>query len=210
MWPLTNNKKDRSSSSPMFDAAWKIRTQINKICSSEPCQVITVTSAGDGEGKTVTAINVACAYAQIKKSVVIIDANLRKPSLHKVFSLSNRSGLFNVLSENYEYKELVRYSGIPNLDLVTSGPDLVHPVELLTSHQMAYFIDRLKKEYDVIIIDTPSALEWSDAQIAASLSEGVLLVMKSGKVTQDNAVKVKDLMGQVNARMLGAVLNAAN
>lgn len=208
MWPLTNSKKGYKSSSPIVEACWKIRTRLDYNLSNESCQVLTVTSSRPSEGKTTVAINLACAYAQKDKKVLIIDANLRKPSLHKLFGISNRSGLVNVLSDRYEKSDIIRCSGVPNLSLITCGMSTVDPIELLTSNQISSLLAELKQEYDVIIIDTPPALDWSDAQIVASMSDGVLLVIKEGKVKTDQVLKLKASLENINAKIVGTVFNS--
>lgn len=210
MWPLNNKKTINKQSSPIVEACWKIRTRIEYVMSSEACQVLAVTSAGKSEGKTTTAVNLAFSYAQKNKKVLIIDANLRKPILHKIFDLSNSSGLTNVLNDRYEKKDLIQYTMIPNLFLLSSGANTVNPIELLTSNQMSAFLEKIKKEFDLIIIDTPPALDCSDAQIVSSLSDGVLLVIKDGKVKKEKAIKLKLMIEQVNAKIVGTVLNNVN
>ncbi|REE57511.1 capsular exopolysaccharide synthesis family protein [Paenibacillus taihuensis] len=207
MWPLTSKKSNNNNSSPILEACWKIRTRVDHIMADESCRMLTVTSTGKAEGKTTVAVNLARSYAQKNKKVLLIDANLRKPALHKVFGLSNSNGLTNILRDRFEKSEIIRYTMIPNLFLISSGPNVVDPIELLTSNQIANLLEKLKEEYDVIIVDTPPAMEWSDAQIVASMSDGALLVIKDDKVRMDQALKLKVMMEQVNARIVGAVLN---
>lgn len=195
------------ASSPVFETCWKIRTRIDPLLSGSVCPVITVTSAGKAEGKTTTAVNLACTYAQQGKQVLLIDGNLRNPELHKLFGVSNRSGLTNVSLDRYEKSDVVRCSKVGGLALVTSGPGIVDPIELLTSTKMSAFIDELRNEYDLIIIDSPPALGSSDAQILSAMSDGVLIVIKEGKVKRDTAVKLKSALEQINATIVGTVFN---
>jgi capsular exopolysaccharide synthesis family protein len=209
MW-LRNNKQTKiKTSSPVFETCWKIRTRIDPVLSGIKCPVLTVTSAGKSEGKTTTTVNLACTYAQQNKRVLLIDANLRNPVFHKLFGVSNRSGLSNLSMDRFEKSEIVRCSKVPNLSLITSGPDLVDPIQLLTSVRLSSFLDELRQEYDIIFIDTPAALKWSDAHILASLSDGVLLVIKEGKVKKEAALRLKSSMEEIRATIVGAVFHQA-
>ncbi len=165
------------------------------------------TSAGPGEGKSTTLTNLAVAYAQADMRVVLIDADLRKPTMHHTFSLSNRMGLTSVLSGQAELDEVVRESYIPNLNLITSGPIPPNPSEMLASKRMTKLLDDLKERFDVILIDAPPILAVTDSQIVATKSDGVILVIDSGKVKRDMAIKAKANLEHVNARILGVVLN---
>ncbi|MCM3630986.1 CpsD/CapB family tyrosine-protein kinase [Paenibacillus glycanilyticus] len=187
-----------------------MRTKIDQIMQNETCQVLMVTSAGKSEGKTTAAVNLACSYAQNNKKVLLIDANLRTPFLHEVFGTSNSNGLTNVVTDRYEISDIIRYTMMTNLFLISSGPSFIDPIELLTSNKMSGLLEELKKEFDLIIMDTPPAMRWSDAQIIASMSDGVLLVMKDGTVKKNQALKLKSMIEQVNTRVVGVVFNNKN
>ncbi|SFF28487.1 capsular exopolysaccharide family [Paenibacillus catalpae] len=210
MWPLTSKKEKYKPSSPIIEACWKMRNKIDQIMENETCQVLTVTSAGKSEGKTTAAVNLACSYAQKDKKVLLVDANLRTPFLHEVFGVANNNGLTNVVTERYETSDIIRYTMMPNLFLISSGPNFIDPIELLTSSKMSTLLEELKREFDLIIMDTPPAMIWSDAQIVSSMSDGVLLVMKDGKVKKNHALKVKSMIEQVNTRIVGVVFNNKN
>jgi capsular exopolysaccharide synthesis family protein len=166
-----------------------------------------VTSAGPGEGKSTTATNLAVAYAQSDKKVLLIDADLRKPTMHHTFAITNRWGITNYLSGQAKFEEVIHHSSIPNLDLLTSGPVPPNPSEILASKRLQAMLEQLKETYDMIIIDTPPALAVTDAQVVATRSDGVVLVLDSGKVKRDAAIKVKANLEHVKARILGVVLN---
>lgn len=207
MWPLTSKKITYVHSSPIVEVCWKIRKRVEDRISREACSVLAITSAGKLEGKTTTAVNLAYNYAKNNKKVLLIDANLRQPTLHKVFGISNRNGLTNLLSDRFEKSDIIRFSMTPNLFVIPSGSNTVDPIELLTSNDLGCFLNELRQEFDLIIIDTPSALDSADAQIAASMSDGVLLVIKEGRVKREQALKLKRAMEQVNTEILGAVMN---
>lgn len=169
-----------------------------------------VTSAGPGEGKSTTITNLAVAYAQSDMHVVLIDADLRKPTMHHTFNLSNRIGLTNALSSRGMVSDVIRETKIPNLSVITSGPIPPNPSEMLASKRMGVLLEELKEQYDMILIDTPPALAVTDAQIVASKSDGVILVIDSGKVKREIAMKAKANLDYVKARILGVVLNNMN
>jgi len=210
MWLLTNKKKRQKYSSSIVEACWKIRTRIEPIWSDQRGKVLTVTSLRPAEGKTTVALNLAYDYAQKNKKVLIVDAHFRKPALHKAFGLTNRTGLADFLVERNSACEVIRGTMVPNLSLMSSGTIAADPIELLTSSRLSAFLEEIKAEFDVILIDTPPAMEGSDAQIVASLSDGVLLVIKEGKVKKDQVLKLKAALENVNARILGSVFHSGN
>ncbi|WP_372813204.1 CpsD/CapB family tyrosine-protein kinase [Paenibacillus sp.] len=211
MLPSTNNRRPiithENPKSPISEAYRTLRTNIQFSAIDEELRVIMATSAGPGEGKSTTLTNLAVVYAQADMRVVLIDADLRKPTMHHTFSLSNRMGLTSVLSGQAEMDEVVRESYIPNLNLITSGPIPPNPSEMLASKRMTKLLDDLKERFDVILIDAPPILAVTDSQIVATKSDGVILVIDSGKVKRDMAIKAKANLEHVKARILGVVLN---
>ncbi len=209
--PSTNNRRPiithENPKSPISEAYRTLRTNIQFSAIDEELRVIMATSAGPGEGKSTTLTNLAVVYAQADMRVVLIDADLRKPTMHHTFSLSNRMGLTSVLSGQAEMDEVVRESYIPNLNLITSGPIPPNPSEMLASKRMTKLLDDLKERFDVILIDAPPILAVTDSQIVATKSDGVILVIDSGKVKRDMAIKAKANLEHVKARILGVVLN---
>lgn len=169
-----------------------------------------VTSAGQGEGKSTTTINLAVAYAQADKRVIIIDADLRKPTLHHSFKISNRQGLTNVLTGQAELSTVIANSELDNLDLLPSGPIPPNPSEILASKRMATTLEQLSQDYDIIMIDSPPTLAVTDAQVIATQCDGVILVIDQGKVKREIAMKAKANLEHVQARILGVVLNNVN
>jgi capsular exopolysaccharide synthesis family protein len=208
---LTVNKRpvitDINPKSPISEAYRTLRTNIEFSAIDEPIRVIMITSAGPGEGKSTTASNLAVAYAQSDKKVLLIDADLRKPTLHHTFVRTNRWGLTNIITGQTKISEVISKTDINNLDLLSSGPIPPNPSEILSSKRMSVLLEELKLIYDIIIIDTPPALAVTDAQIVSTKCDGVILVIDSGKVKREVAMKVKSSLEHVKARILGAVLN---
>lgn len=140
---------------------------------------------------------------------MLIDANLRNPVLHSVFGISNRTGLAQVLAEGAPVEACTTPSGIDRLTLLTSGPSPYNPSELLASRRMDELLEDARRKYEAVIIDTPSLLEVTDSQLIASKCDGILLVIRAGRVKQSAAVKAKELLMHVKANVLGFVLNGA-
>ncbi|WP_409274492.1 CpsD/CapB family tyrosine-protein kinase [Neobacillus sp. SCS-31] len=184
-----------------------IRTNIQFSSVDEDIQAIMVTSAGPGEGKSTTAANLAVVMAQQEKKVLLVDADLRKPTVHYTFDLVNQYGLTSVLSKSKSLEQAIRPTETPFLSVLTSGPIPPNPAELLGSKSMKEMLEEAKNRFDVIIFDTPPTLAVTDAQILANLCDGVLLVLYSGKSENEQATKAKDLLVAANGRILGVVLN---
>ncbi|GAB4177241.1 MAG: exopolysaccharide regulatory tyrosine autokinase VpsO [Geothermobacteraceae bacterium] len=168
---------------------------------------ILVTSPGPAAGKTTTAANLAIALAQAEKKVVLIDGDLRKPRLHKIFKLANRNGLSNYLAGG-SGEALLHKGPVDNLAVITSGPIPPNPAELLSSSRMAKLLDGLQKEFDIIVCDTPPLLNVADARILSRLFSGTILVVRARQTTFELAGKAVKALADVNAPVLGMVINA--
>ncbi|AJS60045.1 CpsD/CapB family tyrosine-protein kinase [Paenibacillus sp. IHBB 10380] len=196
--------------SPISEAYRTLRTNILFSSIDEQIRTIMVASAQAGEGKTITVSNLAVAYAQEGKKVLLIDVDFRKPSLHKVFTVSNQTGLTSVLSNQCELQDVVRETFVEHLDVITSGPIPPNPSEMLSSRKMKTVLEETKDLYDVILFDTPPVLAVTDALIVSSFCDGVILVVNSSKVKKEVVKKAKANLEHVNARFLGVVLNNIN
>lgn len=193
--------------SPISESYVKLRTNIEFSAVDSPIQVIMVTSANPGEGKSTSSVNLAVVYAQAEKKVLLIDADLRKPTLHQYFMVSNRGGLTNVLTQQMTLDAAVKDTSVEGLQVLPSGPTPPNPSELLSSKRMADLMAELRQRYDVIIVDTPPLMAVADAQIVSSLCDGSVLVLKSGFVKREIAVKAKASLEHAKSRILGVVLN---
>ncbi len=198
---------DVNPRSPISEAYRILRTNIDFSMIDEEIHSLMVTSAGPGEGKTTTVANLAITYAQAGKKVVILDADMRKPTMHHCFQLSNRIGLSNILTGQVTLNEGLKETHINNLHVIPSGTIPPNPTEILASKRMEALMEELKSQFDLIIFDTPPALVVADAQITSSICDGVLLVIDSGKVKREHAMKMKANFDHVNSRVLGVVLN---
>lgn len=193
--------------SPIAEAYRSLRTNIDFSSVDERTQVIMVTSAGPEEGKSTVISNLAVTYAQDERKVLLIDADMRKPTGHRTFQLSNRTGLSSMLSRQSDLEEVIQETEVPNLYVMTAGPIPPNPAEMLNSNRMVNMMQLLREQFDMILIDTPPVLAVTDAQLLASNSDGVLMIINSGKVKKDIAMKAKENLLRVNARMLGVILN---
>lgn len=193
--------------SPVSEAYRKLRTNIDFSNVQGDTRSIVITSSRMAEGKSTTISNLAVAYAQASKNVLLVDADLRKPILHRIFGVSNRSGLTSVLSHQDTLQETIRSTPIDNLSLLTSGQVPPNPAEMLASKRMAELIEDMERRFDMVLFDTPPLLAVTDAQLVASRADGVILVVESGKVKKDMVLKAKQALEHAQARILGVVLN---
>ena len=170
-------------------------------------QTITVTSTAPGEGKSTTSANLAISLAQQDHQVLLIDADMRKPTNHYTFQVENRRGLINVLTKLSEAKDVIQETFIENVSIMTSGPIPPNPAELLGSKRMDWLLQEMMKSYDYVIVDSPPVLAVADAQVLASKTDAVVLVTSSGKTEKEAAKKSKDLLLHAGANIAGVVLN---
>lgn len=199
-----------NAQSPVSEQYRMLRTNIQFSSIDEQIQVIMVASAQTGEGRTTTVSNLAVTYAQENKKVLLIDMNLRKPDLHSMFQLSNSMGLTNILVNQYDWNEVVQETDIPHLYIITSGPQPPNPSDMLGSQKMKSLLMEWKEYYDVILIDVPPLLAFTEGYIVSSMCDGVILVVSTGKTKKESIKKAKASLDMVKARVLGAVLNHAN
>lgn len=185
-----------------------LRTNIQVADVDKPVKMLLVTSPNPGEGKSVTAANLAVAMAQAGLRTVLIDADLRRPSEHRLFHMTNDRGLTTGLVQlDPSLDGYVRETEIENLYLITSGNLPPNPVELLASKRMQRLLESLQDYSDVIILDTPPCLPLADAVVLARRVDGVLLVLDAGNTRREAAIKAKEAIERAGGRILGVVLN---
>ncbi len=193
--------------SPISEAYRTLRTNIQYASIDRSIKSIMVTSTGPGEGKSTTISNYAVALSQNNKKVLLIDADLRKPTLHNFFMLHNRLGLTNVLAGLEDYSTAIQCTEVPNLYVLTSGPIPPNPAEILGSKKMEALIQKLSEQYEYILFDAPPIIAVADAQILSHYIDGVLLVVNSGKTNKELAIRAKSLLENVKANVIGVILN---
>jgi succinoglycan biosynthesis transport protein ExoP len=184
-----------------------IRTALLLSSADHPVKTIAVTSALPGEGKTVSAANLAITLAQSGKTVVVVDADLRRPRQHRLFKVKNTYGLTTYLTDSVELKKVIKSTDIPNLFLVNSGPIPPNPAELLGSDKMARFIKMMGEECDYLLFDLPPMLEISDALVLGAKVDGVVLVVWGDKTSREALKKVREKLDMLKVRTLGVIIN---
>lgn len=202
---MANLILESDSKSPASEAYRMLRTNIQFSSISRELKVIAVTSSIPGEGKSTTACNYALSLVETGKKVLLIDCDLRKPTIHRKFRISNTSGLTNILLGETTIENTLSLVG--GLSILTSGTLPPNPAEVLESQRMKDFLQEMKSHFDYIIIDTPPLLAVADGQIISSMADGVLLVVESKKTPKDSVLKSKDLLINANANILGIILN---
>lgn len=196
-----------NSKSPISESYRTLRTNIQFASVDSDLKTIMVTSSGPAEGKSTTIANLAVVMGQSEKKVLLIDGDLRKPTVHHTFDLINRKGLSTYLAGQDRLEDVIQKTGQPHVDIITSGPIPPNPAELLNSKAMARFLEEVARQYDQVLIDTPPVIAVTDAQVLASKVDGVILVVNAGKTNKDIVVKAKQQLEHVKANILGVVLN---
>jgi protein-tyrosine kinase len=174
---------------------------------AEKGSIILVSSASKEEGKTTVLTNLAASLAQDGNKVLMIDCHLRNPSVHSVFQLSNQTGLTNYFRLGGGIEKYIVPVGVQNLFLLPAGGDVDNPSELLSSGLMIKLLEDLKSEYDMILLDSPAVLSFTDAQVLVSHCDGATLVVKYGKSNRNAVSKARALLESAGGKVLGVVIN---
>ncbi|HEX6504187.1 MAG TPA: polysaccharide biosynthesis tyrosine autokinase [Terriglobales bacterium] len=197
--------------SQMAESYRALRTSLLLSSLGSPPKVILVTSAMPQEGKTTTSINTAVVLAQKGVRVLLIDADLRRPGIHKALGMGPRSGLSNVLTGSADIQNAItRWPMVPSLSILPAGTPPPNPAELLASANTRDLIDGLRRDFDHIVIDTPPTLSVTDAVVLSTRADAVVLVIRSGKTTKQALRRARELLFRVNARVTGVLLNAVD
>lgn len=208
---VTNSKRKlivkNDPRSPVSEQYRTIRTNIQFSTVDSDIQTLMITSSGPGEGKSTTTANLATVFAQQGKRVLLVDADMRKPTVHYTFTLTNTFGLTTVLTKQMDLLDAATELDTSNLFVLPSGPIPPNPSELMGSRAMDEFLELAKREFDLVIFDTPPVLAVTDAQILANRCDGTILVVSSGTTEKENAVKAKELLTAAQSKILGVVLN---
>jgi tyrosine-protein kinase Etk/Wzc len=192
---------------PIAESYRHLRTNVQFLQMDKPTRCIIITSTNPSEGKTTTVGNLSIAFAQDEKKVLLVNADLRRPMIHDMFGLNNDKGLANFLIGDAKLEEIIHRQVLQNLDIITSGIIPDNPSEILGSNAMREFIKLMKKNYDIILFDTPPLLAVTDAAVLSRVTDGVLFVASAG-TTRVNALKpVTEYLSSVGTKILGVVLN---
>ncbi|MDQ0242542.1 capsular exopolysaccharide synthesis family protein [Bacillus fengqiuensis] len=210
---MVRKKKERglvshiSPNSIVSEQYRTIRTNIYFLSVDHKYKTLLITSPGYKEGKSTTVTNLAISMVQQGEKVLVIDADLRKPTLHTTFNIDNTVGLTTVLIGETNLGEGVKQTEIQGLDIMTSGPVPSNPAELLSSTTFDKVLESIQEIYTVVLFDSPPVLELTDARILANKCEGTILVVGSGKTQMEEAIETKRLLGLARANCIGVILN---
>jgi succinoglycan biosynthesis transport protein ExoP len=194
--------------SPTAEAFRMLRTNLQFSAVDRPLKTLMITSPGPREGKSLTAANVAVAMAQAGKRVVLVDADLRRPTLQNIFELSNIVGLTTILLDtSINLEDTLQNTAVENLSVITSGPIPPNPSEMLGSKRMGYLIEALQEQSDIVIFDSPPIMAVTDATVLATRLDGMLLVIDYGHTRRGLARRSREALAAVGATVLGVVLN---
>lgn len=193
--------------SPIAEAYRSFRTNIQFAGIKAKTGVFLITSSLKSEGKTTTAANLCITLAQLGSKTLLIDADMRNPTLHSIFGKQKEPGLSNFIVGVSDLNEIIVPSGVEDLDIITSGPIPPNPSELLSSERANQLVEKIKDNYDFILFDSPPVIAVTDAVILSSKVDGVFLVIHAGKSSKGICLRAKILLEKVNANILGAVLN---
>jgi len=199
--------------SPLAEAYRHLRTSVLLSTPGGAPRTLLVTSSLPGEGKTTTAINTAISLAQTGASVVIVDADMRRPRLQSIFEIHESEGLSSILSSDAteaEMLELVKTDPATGLNILTSGPVPPNPAELLGSEQMSRLMTALQSRYSYVVVDSPPISSFTDGVLIATMVDGVLLVVHGGKSSRHIVRRSKQLLNDVGSKVFGVVLNNVN
>lgn len=194
--------------SPAAEAYRTLRTNIQFSSIDKPLHTLLVTGAAPDEGKSTTLANLAIIMAQAEQRVILVDCDLRRPSLHTLFDLPNDTGLTSLILAQDEALPL-QATGVPGLSLLASGPLPPRPADILGSRRMEAAIARLRAEADIVLFDTPPVTAVTDAAVLATRVDGVLLVFQAGKTRREHARRTRQILEKVKANIVGVVLNDA-
>lgn len=195
----------RSSAAEQYRA---LRTNLEFLAVSGELRRIMVTSGTPGAGKSLTSANLAVVLAQAGKRVLLVDADLRRPFAHHLFGFPNLMGLSTAVTHPESWQTFVNQSPVPELVVMTSGPIPPNPAEILSSKVMMDLLEEMSRHFEMVIVDTPPVVSFTDAVALSQGVHGTLLVVRSGMTSRKVDLKGKERLEQVNARILGVVLNA--
>ena len=192
------------------EAYRSVRTNLQFSGLDEPVRTLVVTSAAAGEGKTTTAANFAVVAAQGGVRVCLIDSDLRRPALHKLFGVPNEPGLTTALVEGLTAAAIAHSTAVTNLSVVTSGALPPNPAEMASSRRMRELLDKARSDFDLVVCDTPPVVSVSDGVALAAQCDGVLLVVRASTVPHDVVARAIEQIEAVRGRIVGVLLNDIN
>lgn len=199
----------RDPRSPAAEAYRTLRTNIQFSSLDKPLHTLLATSTAPNEGKSTTLANLAVTMAQAEQRVILVDCDLRRPTLHTLFDLPNDSGLTSLILAQEDAPLPLLDTGVPGLSLLASGPLPPRPADILGSRRMEAVIERLRANADIVLFDTPPVVGVTDAAVLANRVDGVLLIFSAGTTTRERGRQARQILEKVKANIVGVVLNNA-
>jgi len=193
--------------SPIREQYHAIRASIQLAINENEIKTLAIVSGEEAEGKSTFAANLAIAFAEVGKRVLLVDSNLRQPTLHTAFEENNEIGLSTILVNKDRIEDCVIETPIDHLEVLTSGPVPPNPSELLGSSIMEMLVHNVSEQYDMVIFDTPSLVSVADSLLLSNICDGVLMVVRSNKNNVETVEFTRDMLSNSKALFLGAVLN---
>lgn len=194
--------------SPISEAYRSLRTNLSFYSLDNPLRSLVVTSPAKAEGKSTTIANLAVTMAQSGRKTILVDCDLRRPSLHTLFDLRHEPGLTNVILDDDATLPL-QETGVENLWLLASGPKPPNPADLLGSKKIDHLLQKLNEKADIVLFDAPPVIAVTDAAVLGAKVDGVLLVISAGQTRRDHAERAKELLEKAKVRIIGAALTNA-
>lgn len=199
----------RDPRSPTAEAYRTLRTNLQFSSLDKPLHTILATSTVPDEGKSTTIANLAVTMAQAEQRVILVDCDLRRPTLHTLFGVPNDEGLTSLILAQEDAPIPFQATPVPELRLLPSGPLPPRPADILGSRRMEQVINRLRNEADIVLFDTPPVIAVTDAAVLATRVDGVILVFQAHATTRDRARRAREILEKVKANIVGVVLNNA-
>jgi capsular exopolysaccharide synthesis family protein len=187
-----------------------LRTSIQFAGLDHKCRSVLVTSSSPGEGKSTTVANFGVVLAQAGQRVCLVDSDLRRPTLHRIFGLGNARGLTSALLDDVPFTTHAQPTAVPGLFVLTSGPLPPNPAELVGSNKMREALEAASADYDTLLLDSPPIVSVADAIALGAVTDGVVLVVQAGKVPHDVVRRATAQIEAVKGRILGVVMNSVN
>ena len=187
-----------------------LRTNIQFAGLDQPCRSVVITSATAGEGKTTAVANFGLVAAQAGSRVCLVDSDLRRPALHRLFALDNSRGLTTALVQDLPFAEVAQPTRVPNLSVLTSGPLPPNPAELVGSKRMRELLEAAGSTFDLLLCDSPPVISVADGIALSAQCDGVILVVRAGTVAHEVLRRAVDQVEAVKGRILGVILNSVN
>jgi len=194
--------------SPISEAYRTLRTNLSFYSLDNPIRTLVVTSPAVGEGKSTTIANLAVTLAQSGRRTILVDCDLRRPSLHEIFDLNSAPGLTNLVLDEVEQPPL-QPTAVDNLWLLASGPQPPNPADMLGTRKVDQVIEMLTETADIVLFDAPPVIAVTDAAVLGAKVDGVLLVISAGKTRREHAERAKELLEKARVRIVGVTLTNA-